>query len=88
MNFKKQLRLVFEPVSMTDLIHSVCELLEMKAKLRKLKLLVEIDPDIPEYIETDPRRLKQILLNLTGNALKFTFEGHVKIKLDALPASD
>jgi signal transduction histidine kinase len=51
----------------------------MKAFMRKIELLFEIDPGTPETIWTDPRRLKQILINLAGNALKFTFKGHVKL---------
>ena len=56
----------------------------MKALMRKVELLFEIDPDTPETIWTDPRRLKQILLNLAGNALKFTFKGHVKFYISPI----
>jgi len=73
MNFKKELRLVLEETNLKSLLSSVVELLKMKAKLRRLELKIHIDEDIPEVFITEPRRLKQILLNLTGNALKFTF---------------
>lgn len=84
MNFKKELRLVLEEVSLKALLSSVVELLKMKAKLRRLKLIIEVDEDIPDVFTTEPRRLKQIMLNLTGNALKFTFEGHIKIMADKI----
>ena len=53
----------------------------MKAKIRKIDLLTEIDDKIPKEFNTDPRRLTQILMNLVGNAMKFTFKGYVKIKV-------
>ena len=81
MNFNKELRLVFEPVNLRELLKGVIELLKMKTKLKKIDLISEIDPDIPQTFRTEPRRLKQILLNLMGNAIKFTFKGYIKIKL-------
>ena len=54
----------------------------MKAKIRKIDLLTEIDDKIPQEFNTDPRRLTQILMNLVGNAMKFTFKGYVKIKVE------
>jgi signal transduction histidine kinase len=58
MNFNKDLRLVFEEVNIRNLINEIDDLLHMKAKMRKVALLFEIDPDNPETIWTDPRRLK------------------------------
>ena len=54
----------------------------MKAKIRKIDLLTEIDEKIPKEFNTDPRRLTQILMNLVGNAMKFTFKGYVKIQAE------
>ena len=54
---------------------------ESKAKLLNLDVTWETPP--PRMIETDPLRLKQILLNLIGNAIKFTDTGEVAIKADA-----
>ena len=81
LNFRDDLRLVFEEINIRNLLQEIIDLLHMKATMRKISLLFEIDPETPETIWTDPRRLKQILLNLAGNALKFTFKGHVKFCL-------
>ncbi len=54
-------------------------MLLMKAHIRKVDLIIEVDEHIPYVFFTDPRRLRSILINLTGNAMKFTFTGHVKI---------
>jgi signal transduction histidine kinase len=64
-------------VNISHLVQEIVDLLHMKALMRKVELLFEIDPSTPETIWTDPRRLKQILINLAGNALKFTFKGYV-----------
>jgi signal transduction histidine kinase len=58
MNFSEDLRLVFEEVNIHNLLKEIIDLLQMKAKMRKVSLLFEIDPDTPETIWTDPRRLK------------------------------
>jgi len=49
--------------------------------MRKIKLITEIDENVPYFYCTEPRRLKQILINLIGNACKFTFKGFIKIKI-------
>jgi len=49
--------------------------------MRKIKLITEIDENVPYFFGTEPRRLKQILINLISNACKFTFEGFIKIKI-------
>ena len=49
--------------------------------MRKIDLIVKIEDEVPQTIITDPNRLRQIVLNLVGNALKFTFKGHILIKI-------
>lgn len=54
-------------------------MLVIQTKIRKIGFVCEIDEEIPKSFMTDARRLKQILINLTANAIKFTYEGSVKI---------
>ena len=51
-------------------------------------LIVEIDEQLPKYLKGDSLRLSQILLNLVGNAIKFTHKGYIKISLKQLKAKD
>ncbi|WP_262886051.1 response regulator [Sunxiuqinia indica] len=62
-------------------INEVKKLLNYKAEQKGLELIVEIDDSVPKMILGDPLRLKQILINLTNNAIKFTEAGFVKIKV-------
>ncbi len=64
-------------------IEGVLKTLALRADEKGLELLCDISPDIPEIVSGDPGRLRQILLNLLGNALKFTEEGEVSLKVTA-----
>ncbi|MDZ7742566.1 MAG: response regulator [Bacteroidota bacterium] len=62
------------------IIDETVKLLKIKADERENKLITEIDPSVPKFVMGDALRLKQIIINLTNNALKFTKRGEVKIK--------
>lgn len=62
-------------------IKEVVTLLSVKADEKKLKLVYKIDNDVTEYITTDQTRLKQILINLINNGIKFTDSGEIKLSV-------
>ncbi len=65
-----------------ELIESVCDLHASTAHDKKIKLTIECDPSIEYTITGDPVRLRQIISNLVGNALKFTEQGSVSISFE------
>ncbi|MCM8738240.1 ATP-binding protein [Azospirillum sp. A1-3] len=75
--------------ALPQLIDGVLEVLRPNATDKGLELSARLMPSVPEVIVTDPARLRQILFNLVGNAVKFTEEGHVAVRvrrLDRTPA--
>ncbi|NTV49661.1 MAG: response regulator [Geobacteraceae bacterium] len=60
-------------------LEDTTELLAVKASDTGLELICRIDPDVPVYLKGDPGRIRQIITNLAGNAIKFTHEGEVVI---------
>ena len=68
----------FDPM---DVIESLCSTLSVSAHQRDLELLYDIDPTIPSRLHGDPLRLRQILLNLINNAIKFTKKGEIVVRL-------
>ncbi|MDB6134409.1 MAG: two-component hybrid sensor and regulator [Verrucomicrobiales bacterium] len=79
-----QLDLEHIPVNLRDCMESVMDLLAGQAAKKKLDLMGWIDPALPAAIIGDPTRLRQVLTNLVSNALKFTHEGEVFIKLSLM----
>lgn len=69
------------PVAVKELVAQVNQLFVMALGDRKLELVTRIAPDVPDQIMGDDVRLRQILVNLVGNALKFTEEGFLLIKV-------
>lgn len=65
--------------SFRELLHSMYEIMAIRAEEKNLKFHLTIKPDIPDRMLGDPSRLNQILINLVGNAIKFTEQGHVKV---------
>jgi len=61
--------------NITDIIKSMINMVNIKAEEKGVQLKVIIDPDVPNTLTGDPLRLSQILINLSGNALKFTNKG-------------
>ncbi len=53
----------------------------LKVETKQLQLIFQLDPQVPRYIETDPLKLRQVLINLLSNAIKFTQKGSVTLKV-------
>ena len=76
------------PFSIADCIQSVVELLAPRAHDKDLEIAWSIAPDVPRTLLGDEVRIRQILMNLVGNAIKFTERGGVTVKLEAQPVRD
>ena len=64
----------------TDALHKAGNLLRPQAEKKGVELMVSVDSDVPDYVWGDLGRTNQIIINLVGNAIKFTDRGHVRIK--------
>ncbi len=73
--------------NLRDCLETTLRTLALRADEKGLELLCEIAPEVPEVVEGDSSRLRQIVLNLVGNAIKFTHEGEVALKV-AVEAAD
>jgi len=63
------------------LLSDLEDMFELKADDKQLQLIFECSPDVPQYVETDELKLRQILINLLNNALKFTDEGSIIVRV-------
>lgn len=81
-----KLELRSKPMDPSRLVEEVCELLAGRAHGKSISISSYVGPRVPEIIEADAGRVRQILINLIGNAIKFTEEGGVHVRLVARKA--
>ena len=80
-----KLQLHVEPFDLERSLHEVIMLLQPSARDKGLTLMLDYDLFLPTSFVGDPGRIRQVLTNLTGNAIKFTTEGHVLIRVTGVP---
>jgi signal transduction histidine kinase/CheY-like chemotaxis protein len=74
------------PFDLEAVVQGALEILAPRAHAKRLDLAAYIAPDIPRGLRGDPGRLRQVLINLLGNGVKFTERGHVSVEVARLPA--
>jgi PAS domain S-box-containing protein len=75
------------PVALWEFLDIVTEIIAVKAAQKGLEFVSDFAPNLPEGIQTDEKRLRQVLLNLLSNAVKFTDHGQVTLRVRLLPPS-
>ncbi|MBF0370463.1 MAG: DUF3365 domain-containing protein [Magnetococcales bacterium] len=83
-----QLDLEATTFDLPNLLSETTEILSLKAQDKGLRLVHEVDYQLPQWISGDPGRLRQVLLNLLGNAIKFTDAGEVVVLVKPMQESD
>lgn len=79
-----RLELNIEETNLFELSHQVINLFKYQASAKNIELILNIGNRVPQFIFSDSIRLKQILVNLIGNAIKFTKEGRIELYIDEL----
>ncbi|MEO8636535.1 MAG: response regulator, partial [Gemmatimonadales bacterium] len=81
--------MALEPIAfnLQETVDAAVTSLALRAHTQGLELAVRLAPDVPEWITADPGRIRQVLMNLLGNAVKFTLSGEVVLSVVALPGS-
>ncbi len=67
-----------------QLLNGIEDMLRLRAKTKGIALIFECSAAVPEYVTTDERKLQQVLINLVGNAIKFTEQGSVTVSVSRL----
>lgn len=79
-----QLQIHPETFDLHELLHHAFELFVPRVRSSRLDYRIELDPDLPRWVHSDRHRIMQVLVNLLGNALKFTHQGSVVLRVQWL----
>jgi PAS domain S-box-containing protein len=75
-------------MDLRDAVRDVARVLAVQAHAKGLELTMDVDSKLPEMVKGDPGRLRQVLLNLGGNAVKFTSKGEVSLEVKVLESDE
>ncbi len=75
-----EMQMEAEPYDLRDVVDEVVAMLEIRAREKRLDLKSDVAPGVPARLIGDPARVRQVLVNLAGNAIKFTEQGSVSIR--------
>ncbi len=76
-----RIQLNMQSFELKNMLYDIGEMFQLRANKKNLKFIVDIDPNVPDYVKCDEQKLRQVLINLLGNAVKFTEKGHVLLKV-------
>ncbi|WKL04864.1 ATP-binding protein [Paenibacillus amylolyticus] len=79
-----KMALAYEPFALRKMLEQVAELFKPRADEKHLEIRYRLNPSIPEFMVGDAIRIRQILVNLVGNALKFTDQGSIDVAVDII----
>jgi PAS domain S-box-containing protein len=77
-----------EPFDLIQTIKDIGEMIRARAQEKRLEVIVDLDPDIEQFIKADLGKIRQILINLLGNAVKFTDEGGIALRARTVSLTD
>jgi signal transduction histidine kinase/ActR/RegA family two-component response regulator len=73
-----------EPFDLTQTVEDIGEMIRARAREKHLEVIIDIDPNVEQYIKADLGKLRQILINLLGNSVKFTNDGGIALRVRTL----
>ena len=82
-----RMRLYENSFDLHRLLETVEQMFQLQANQKGINLQVNLSPEVPQYIRTDERKLRQVLINLLGNAIKFTQKGSISVRVSALSST-
>jgi signal transduction histidine kinase/CheY-like chemotaxis protein len=82
-----KMNLVYHPMNPRTLFNEIEDIFRIRTKEKGIVFIIRVDPEIPNSLLLDETRLRQILFNVVGNAVKFTDEGYVKLSIHKIPSA-